>query len=235
MDRPAPGLTPGCYHQSAQHTVQTVEFVFNRGKRETPEEQARGRRTQLRTATLTTATACLPNTSSSPWSGLTFSKGKTVLEESPQTAPRTSLVMVRTSRFACATNLYLGRVWGVRRQTTFSIQTLAVLAALADRPAAWRHGYDLARETGLKSGTLYPILVRLADRRVVEACWEEGQPAGRPRRHLYRLTSEGLAIAMAALSAAQVDPAVSARPVRSRSADAPRRAPRPRPVAAEDL
>ncbi len=39
------------------------------------------------------------------------------------------------------------------------------------RPSAWRHGYDLARETGLKSGTLYPILVRLADRESVQACW----------------------------------------------------------------
>ena len=47
-------------------------------------------------------------------------------------------------------------------RTAFSAQTLAVLAALATEPSAWRHGYDLARETGLKSGTLYPILVRLA-------------------------------------------------------------------------
>src|SRR6266487_3119714 len=77
------------------------------------------------------------------------------------------------------------------RRTAFSAQTLAVLTALAARPSDWRHGYDLARETGLKSGTLYPILVRLADREIVEACWEEGEPAGRPRRHLYRLTGDG--------------------------------------------
>jgi len=61
------------------------------------------------------------------------------------------------------------------RRTAFSAQTLAALAA---RPSAWRHGYDLARETGLKPGTLYPILVRLADRKMVQACWEEGEPAG---------------------------------------------------------
>ena len=88
------------------------------------------------------------------------------------------------------------------RGTTFSAQTLAVLGALASEPATWRHGYDLARETDLKSGTLYPILVRLADRGVVEARWEPGQPAGRPRRHLYRLTSDGLATAEQALSTA---------------------------------
>jgi DNA-binding PadR family transcriptional regulator len=70
---------------------------------------------------------------------------------------------------------------------------MSVLMALCSRPRTWRHGYDLARETGLKSGTLYPILIRLADRGLLESCWEDEQPAGRPRRHLYRLSSEGLA------------------------------------------
>jgi PadR family transcriptional regulator, regulatory protein PadR len=70
---------------------------------------------------------------------------------------------------------------------------MSVLTALCARPGSWRHGYGLARETGLKSGTLYPILIRLADRGLLESCWEDEQPAGRPRRHLYRLTSKGLA------------------------------------------
>jgi DNA-binding PadR family transcriptional regulator len=82
----------------------------------------------------------------------------------------------------------------------FSKQTLAVLAALCAQPLAWQHGYAIARDTGLKSGTLYPILVRLADRGLMEACWEDEQPAGRPRRHLYRLTPDGLASAAAALA-----------------------------------
>ena len=112
--------------------------------------------------------------------------------------------------------LYLGRVWRMPRRTSFSAQALAVLAALAARPADWRHGYDLARQTGLKSGTLYPILVRLADREIVQACWEEGEPAGRPRRHLYRLTSDGLATAAAAALAAAPAPAARApRPGRA--------------------
>ena len=83
-----------------------------------------------------------------------------------------------------------------------STQTLTVLSALTAEPSTWRHGYDLARETGLKSGTLYPILVRLADRNLVEARWEDEQPVGRPRRHLYRLTSDGLAVAADARVAA---------------------------------
>ena len=101
------------------------------------------------------------------------------------------------------------------RRTAFSAQALAVLAALAARPSAWRHGYDLARETGLKSGTLYPILVRLADREIVQARWEEGEPAGRPRRHLYRLTTDGLAAATAALAAAPPVGAQAAKPGRA--------------------
>ncbi len=101
------------------------------------------------------------------------------------------------------------------RRTTFSAQTLAVLSALVAEPSAWRHGYDLARETGLKSGTLYPILVRLADREIVQASWEECEPAGRPRRHLYRLSSDGLAAATAALAAANTPAARPARPRRA--------------------
>jgi PadR family transcriptional regulator, regulatory protein PadR len=89
----------------------------------------------------------------------------------------------------------------VRSRPEFSAQTLSVLAALCEEPSRWRHGYALAKQTGLKSGTLYPILIRLADRGLMEACWQDEQPPGRPRRHLYRLTSEGLATAGEALAA----------------------------------
>ena len=88
------------------------------------------------------------------------------------------------------------------RGSGFSVQTLLVLAALSGRPADWAHGYDLAKQTGLKSGTLYPILIRLADRGLVEACWQDEPAPGRPRRHLYRLTSAGLASATGALASA---------------------------------
>ena len=52
-------------------------------------------------------------------------------------------------------------------------------------------------QTGLKAGSLYPILVRLADRGLLEATWEDPLPQGRPPRHLYRLTPAGLELAMA--------------------------------------
>jgi len=92
----------------------------------------------------------------------------------------------------------------VGHRSSFSVQTLAVLAELCATPSRWRHGYGIARDTGLKSGTLYPVLVRLADRGLVEACWEDEQPAGRPRRHLYRITPEGLAVGTTALAQARL-------------------------------
>lgn len=61
--------------------------------------------------------------------------------------------------------------------------------------SGWSYGYDLARATGLKSGTLYPILARLASRGLLESVWEQAPPEGRPRRHLYRLTAVGAQMA----------------------------------------
>jgi DNA-binding PadR family transcriptional regulator len=72
-----------------------------------------------------------------------------------------------------------------------SAQTLAVLRAFAAEPAAWRYGYELGQEVGLKAGSLYPILMRLSDRELLESSWESDPPAGRPPRHLYRLTAAG--------------------------------------------
>lgn len=73
-----------------------------------------------------------------------------------------------------------------------SAQTLLVLNALADEPVAWRYGYELGRQVGLKAGSLYPILIRLRDRGLLEATWEKEPSPGRPPRHLYRLTADGL-------------------------------------------
>jgi PadR family transcriptional regulator, regulatory protein PadR len=88
----------------------------------------------------------------------------------------------------------------VSARSEFSAQTLSVLAALRAQPSQWQHGYALAKQTGLKSGTLYPILIRLADRGLVEACWQDESAPCRPRRHLCRLTAAGLASATGALA-----------------------------------
>jgi DNA-binding PadR family transcriptional regulator len=51
------------------------------------------------------------------------------------------------------------------------------------------------KETGLHSGTLYPLLMRMTDQGLVEAEWREPSQPGRPARHAYRLTAQGRAVA----------------------------------------
>jgi len=75
-----------------------------------------------------------------------------------------------------------------------SRQTVQVLEAFLETPTDWRYGYDISRDTGLKSGTLYPILIRLAEHKLLETCWETTE-AGKPPRHMYRLTRDGLRFA----------------------------------------
>jgi DNA-binding PadR family transcriptional regulator len=62
-------------------------------------------------------------------------------------------------------------------------------------PRSWQYGYELSKLTGLKSGTLYPLLMRLDDQGLLESCWREPERAGRPPRHAYRLTASGLELA----------------------------------------
>ena len=76
-----------------------------------------------------------------------------------------------------------------------SKQMLLLLDALSARTQQWRHGYDLMKETGLSSGTLYPLLMRMADKGLIEAEWREPARPGRPARHAYRLTATGIALA----------------------------------------
>ena len=98
----------------------------------------------------------------------------------------------------------------MKRSRPASPQTASVVVALAAEPQAWRYGYDLCRETGLKAGTMYPILMRLADQGLLETNWEQPHAPGRPPRHLYRLTASGLALARglarAAVSSTEAKP-----------------------------
>jgi len=64
----------------------------------------------------------------------------------------------------------------------------ALAAASADEPV---YGFRLCDLTDLGSGTVYPILERLAELGWVDSTWEQGQPSGRPRRRYYRLTGLG--------------------------------------------
>jgi len=72
---------------------------------------------------------------------------------------------------------------------------LTLLAALLEEAPSWIHGYELMKVTGLKSGSLYPLLICMTDLDLVEAVWREPTVPGRPPRHAYRLTAKGLAVA----------------------------------------
>ena len=84
-----------------------------------------------------------------------------------------------------------------------SPQTVLVLTEFLRGPEDWKYGYDISRSTGLKSGTLYPILMRLADRGLLETAWETTE-AGKPPRHMYKLTADGLRVARTQVTAEHV-------------------------------
>ena len=83
-----------------------------------------------------------------------------------------------------------------------SPETHLVLERFLERPADWLYGYELSRVTGLKSGTLYPILMRLEKHSLLEACWVATED-GVPPRHTYRLTPNGLELARTKVSEAR--------------------------------
>jgi len=86
------------------------------------------------------------------------------------------------------------------RRRAPSPQTIAVLQALSGRHARWSYGLEIAEMTGLASGSLYPILIRLAERGLLESEWQDPAQPGRPARHAYRITGEGRAVLHHALA-----------------------------------
>src|SRR6266576_419788 len=81
------------------------------------------------------------------------------------------------------------------RRPNSSRQTRTLLGTFLEQSGMWRHGYDLSKETGLKSGTLYPLLMRLSEQGLLESRWQETERPGLPPRHVCRLTASGLALA----------------------------------------
>lgn len=81
-----------------------------------------------------------------------------------------------------------------------SVQATALFSALLERADEWQHGYDLLQRTGLKSGTLYPLLMRLSDDTLLESKWQPAVPPARAPRHAYRLTYAGEAFALSVVA-----------------------------------
>lgn len=83
------------------------------------------------------------------------------------------------------------------RTRALSHHARAVLAALLEARGQWSHGYELVRLAQVKSGTLYPLLIRLEAQGYLEAEWQQPAEGGRPPRHAYRLTATGIQLARA--------------------------------------
>lgn len=81
------------------------------------------------------------------------------------------------------------------RSRSLSNHARTILAALLDARGEWSHGYDLTRRANVKSGTLYPLLIRLEAQGYLEAEWQQPLESGRPPRHAYRLTAMGIRLA----------------------------------------
>jgi PadR family transcriptional regulator, regulatory protein PadR len=91
------------------------------------------------------------------------------------------------------------------RAPRMTLQTQLVLRAMLAEPTAEHYGLQLCAETGLPSGTIYPIVARLERLGWVVSSWEDPVQhiaEGRPRRRYYRFTDEGAAQARDALARA---------------------------------
>jgi PadR family transcriptional regulator, regulatory protein PadR len=91
---------------------------------------------------------------------------------------------------------------GHRSSGELSHRVLDVL--LAD-PSAELAGLEVCARSGLRPGTIHPVLARFEARRWLESRWEDLDPltADRLPRRLYRLTAEGARCAQAALEVAR--------------------------------
>ena len=87
------------------------------------------------------------------------------------------------------------------KEIQFTTHVLKVLSTFLSDPKAGLSGAEISKRTGLKSGTLYPILIRLETAKWLKSEWEAGDPKilGRPRRRFYSITAVGARSAKAEL------------------------------------
>lgn len=88
----------------------------------------------------------------------------------------------------------------MRKPRAPSKATKLALIALLNAPESL-HGYDIMQITGIKPGTLYPMLARLEDQGMLSSKWQEPSLEGRPPRHIYSLTEAGRVLAKSLLVA----------------------------------
>lgn len=74
--------------------------------------------------------------------------------------------------------------------------TLKVAAALLAKPDEWHWGYSLHCDTGVHTGTLYPMLGRMIQGGLLHHKWQhpdDMSPGQIQPRHYYALTDKGRA------------------------------------------
>lgn len=64
------------------------------------------------------------------------------------------------------------------RTRALSQHARTVLAVLLEARGEWSHGYELARLADVRSGTLYPLLIRLEAQGHLEAEWQQPVEGG---------------------------------------------------------
>jgi PadR family transcriptional regulator, regulatory protein PadR len=102
-----------------------------------------------------------------------------------------------------------------------SLPTAVVLYCVAQ---GFRHGFDIIDVSGLRSGTVYPILRRLEDAGILTSKWERidrARAEQRPPRRIYQLTGTG---------AEALEEAIARFPGVARMLKRPRGTPRPLPA-----
>jgi len=99
------------------------------------------------------------------------------------------------------------------RLTTPLVKLLRVF--LAD-PTSKYWGFEIMKETGLASGTVYPLLARLERMGWLQSGWDDEEETRRARRRYYQLTGEGVTSARIALAEANAKKHSEARPARLR-------------------
>lgn len=78
-------------------------------------------------------------------------------------------------------------MYPLQRVTTTTIQVLKCIYSFKGE-AVW--GLEISKLTGLKTGTVYPILERLESLGWLTSEWEITQERNGPRRRTYQLTPE---------------------------------------------
>jgi len=76
-------------------------------------------------------------------------------------------------------------------RTTHALVSVAL--ALLDDPDARHWGYSLSKQSGVRSGAMYPLLTRLLNEGWLVDGWEDEAETGgdRPPRRYYQLTELG--------------------------------------------